>query len=113
MSKDLNSATEHFEKSNAERENLEEMGIISGSLEYNRQLFGKAAKDMLEDFKWLNEHWKEVESQTNNVENDIKELGVLLRDNLDLEVADLDESGSKFFKSVYHNSDRVIRKKRT
>jgi len=68
------------------------------------------------DFEWLNKFWKEevrsnIDSE-HEVYNEVEELGKQLRANLGIEVAELDAHGSKFFKALYNNSPRVIRKKR-
>ncbi len=65
------------------------------------------------DFEWLNNFWKtEVEHIDHNLDKEITELGYLINDKLDIGIASLDASGSRFFKSLYNNSPRVIRKHR-
>ena len=64
------------------------------------------------DFEYLKDLWKQ-ETQIVNEDNlleKIREKGQILRDNLQLEVADMDANASHFFKSVYQNTPRVIRK---
>jgi hypothetical protein len=64
------------------------------------------------DFKWLNDFWtNEVESKISEdtVLDEIQNLGDKLRSNLDIEIAELDATASKFFKSVYNNTPRIIR----
>ena len=64
------------------------------------------------DFKWLNDFWtNEVESKISEdtVLDEIQNLGNKLRSNLDIEIAELDATASKFFKSVYNNTPRIIR----
>ncbi len=62
------------------------------------------------DFEWLTNYWTE---QGHGPATDIAYrntwLGNELRNNLGLEVADLDSNGSKFFKSVYQNMPRSYR----
>jgi hypothetical protein len=42
---------------------------------------------------------------------EIMGLGETLKHECNLEMADLDDEGSKFFKKVYSNTPRVIRKR--
>ena len=66
------------------------------------------------DFEWLNDYWNEIEPKVAmaGLEDSIEELGDKIRSKLGIEIAELDANGSKFFKALYHNSPRVIRKKR-
>lgn len=66
------------------------------------------------DFEWLNSYWNEIESEVAmaGLQDSIEDLGNKLRSELGIEIAELDANGSKFFKALYHNSPRVIRKKR-
>jgi hypothetical protein len=78
------------------------------------------------DFEWLNKFWaEEVAPQFEDILSDnmceytgyawdrnlleerIVELGRELREELDLEIAELDATGSRFFKEVYVNPARV------
>jgi hypothetical protein len=64
------------------------------------------------DFEYLTEHWK---MQHENAEPDVKSayinfLGRELKETLGMEVANLDRAGSKFFKTVYVNVPRSLRK---
>jgi len=77
------------------------------------------------DFEWLNKFWNETIApefenpggelcertgykwDREELERAITEKGQILRDELDLEIADLDERGSRFFKSVYRNPSRM------
>jgi len=78
------------------------------------------------DFEWLNNYWSEQVSpkfedvisddmcertgyawNRSALLDDIKTLGKELREGLGLELADLDETGSRFFKEVYINPARV------
>lgn len=63
------------------------------------------------DFEYLTNYWKEHYSNLTEAPADrIKYFGQELQKNCDLEIADVDNFGSKFFKSVFTNSERVIRK---
>lgn len=66
------------------------------------------------DFKWLTNEWNERYSKVTDemLPYEIMGLGETLRSELGIEIADLDAHGSHFFKSVYNNTPRVIRKKR-
>lgn len=78
------------------------------------------------DFEWLNKYWATEVAPTFSAENpdmmcertgyqwnqsELEEatvgLGRLLREELDLEIADLDKNGSRFFKASYINPARV------
>ena len=63
------------------------------------------------DFTYLNELWKEHETVA--VAEECKELGKKLINEIDLPIAvvPFDSLQSNFFKTVYLNSDRVIRRK--
>jgi hypothetical protein len=63
------------------------------------------------DFNWLNDHWNNKSISENELMESIIGYGDRIRSQLDIEVADLDTSGSKFFKEVYHNTPRVIRER--
>lgn len=64
------------------------------------------------DFDWLTTHWNtnhegaDLEVKTAQ----INFLGNELREKLKLEIANLDPAGSKFFKAVYSNTPRVIKR---
>jgi len=59
------------------------------------------------DFEYLTDYWtKHVEHI--DVEDEIKGIGNNLKQNLDLEIAEMDANASRFFKSVYQNTPRVI-----
>lgn len=65
------------------------------------------------DFNYLTQYWKEeIEPKVKDIDDAIYELGDILRDNLHLEIAEIDVNGSKFFKRVYQNSPRIIGRKR-
>ena len=59
------------------------------------------------DFKWLNEYWAEIKDL--DVEQMIAEYGEVLQEQgLPISKVALDKEQSKFFKTVYVNSDRVL-----
>lgn len=64
------------------------------------------------DFDWLNKRWVEKYSAMTDkmLLHEITSLGNILRDELNLEISELDKDGSKFFKKIYTNSPRVVRK---
>lgn len=64
------------------------------------------------DFEYLSQLWIDESSVVNeeNLLEKIKYYGNELRNKLQIEVADMDENSSKFFKSVYHNMPRTFRK---
>lgn len=65
------------------------------------------------DFEWLtnywNEHYENASSETKTEQ--INFYGKELREKCGIEIANLDAAGSKFFKTVYHNSPRIVRKR--
>jgi hypothetical protein len=65
------------------------------------------------DFDYLTDYWKEkhqgVSADESMSYNNF--LGQELRTKCKLEIADVDPNGSKFFKTVYNNSPRIIRKR--
>jgi hypothetical protein len=65
------------------------------------------------DFEWLTTYWNEHYENATEEEktNQINFYGKELRDKCKLEIANLDSAGSKFFKTVYSNSPRIIRKR--
>ena len=65
------------------------------------------------DFEYLNKLWKENNYGEHNVVDATENLGTLLRNELSIPVSvyPLDKEQSEFFKTVYINSDRVIRNK--
>ena len=65
------------------------------------------------DFEYLTTQWEEKYSKVSPemLPYEIMGLGETLRHELDLEISCLDEAGSKFFKSVYQNTPRIIRRK--
>lgn len=65
------------------------------------------------DFEWLTAHWETNISQLNSeqVMTAIEDYGSTLDSKCGLEIATLNASGSRFFKSVYNNTPRIIRKR--
>jgi hypothetical protein len=65
------------------------------------------------DFDWLTEYWGTTHEQAEPGEMTkyINFLGKELKDKCGLEIANLDSAGSKFFKTVYQNTPRIIRKR--
>lgn len=63
------------------------------------------------DFEWLTDYWNfEHADSLENLESSIKFLGNELRDKLNLEIGNLDKESSIFFKNIFQNSPRGIRK---
>jgi hypothetical protein len=65
------------------------------------------------DFDWLTDYWNTTHEQAEPGEMTkyINFLGKELKDRCGLEIANLDSAGSKFFKTVYQNTPRIIRKR--
>ena len=65
------------------------------------------------DFEWLTNYWNEhYENASSETKTDqINFYGKELREKCGIEIANLDAAGSKFFKTVYHNSPRIVRKR--
>jgi hypothetical protein len=59
------------------------------------------------DFEYLTDYWKKHVEHV-DVEDEIEGIGNNLRQNLDLEIAEMDANASRFFKSVYQNTPRII-----
>lgn len=64
------------------------------------------------DFEYLTNHWNERYAEMTELKanEEVASLGVTLREELGIEVANLDAYSSKFFKQVYENSPRIIRR---
>lgn len=64
------------------------------------------------DFEYLTHRWEEKYSKVTEkmLPYEIMGLGETLRHELGLEISALDKEGSKFFKSVYMNTPRIIRR---
>jgi len=65
------------------------------------------------DFKYLNKLWEESNFHDGNVVDNIADIGTKIRNELDVPLAvdPYNNEQSEFFKTVYINSDRVIRQK--
>ena len=63
------------------------------------------------DFEWLTDQWDKKYSQVIDVNKQVKVLGDELKSRCKLEITDLDASGSQFFKTVFNNSPRIVRKR--
>lgn len=64
------------------------------------------------DFEYLTKYWEEQgHGSSTDTEHYLKWLGDTLLKKCDLEIANLDDAGSKFFKSVYNNTPRILRKR--
>jgi len=63
------------------------------------------------DFEYLTEHWEEKYSKISEdiLVTEIKGLGNALAIELGIEIALLDSDGSRFFKSTYRNTPRIIK----
>lgn len=63
------------------------------------------------DFEYLTQHWEKQHANADPEDTTahINFLGNELRSKLKLEISNLDPAGSKFFKTVYSNTPRVIR----
>jgi len=65
------------------------------------------------DFDYLTDHWNKqyTSIRSKSVLSELHKYVTDLQEKLDLEVSVLDSSGSKFFKRVYKNLPRIIRRK--
>jgi hypothetical protein len=65
------------------------------------------------DFEWLTNEWKNTYSKIEDkmLPYEIMGLGETLKHECKLEMAELDTDSSAFFKAVYNNSPRIIRKR--
>ncbi len=63
------------------------------------------------DFKYLTDYWKDEKVADLDVASELFRYGNNIRSELNLDIADIDALGSKFFKSVYHNTPRIIKKR--
>jgi len=59
------------------------------------------------DFEYLTDYWK-THVEHIDVEDELEGIGNNLRQNLNLEIAEMDANSSQFFKSVYQNTPRII-----
>ena len=64
------------------------------------------------DFEYLATQWEECYSKMSqdDLSTEISKIGHILRQECGLELADLDIDGSRFFKLVYTNTPRIIRR---
>ena len=64
------------------------------------------------DFEYLTELWNDNKSVIKDweLENQIEELGDKLNQNLGLDISNLDRNASKFVKSIYRNTPRIIKR---
>jgi hypothetical protein len=63
------------------------------------------------DFEWLTNYWKEQGyGPATDIDYRVKWLGNELRTQLGIEISDIDSHGSEFFKRVFTNTDRIIRR---
>lgn len=65
------------------------------------------------DFEWLTEYWNT--NYRDKSEDDVRKQLDFYRDELihklELDIADLDHNGSRFFRAIYENSPRIIKKR--
>ena len=59
------------------------------------------------DFEYLTDYWKKNVVGI-DLEDEVEGIGNNLRQNLNLEIAEMDANSSRFFKSVYQNTPRII-----
>jgi len=65
------------------------------------------------DFEWLTDHWNKqhAKSDSKDTTAHLNFLCTELRAKCKLEISNLDPAGSKFFKTVYTNTPRIIRRR--
>jgi hypothetical protein len=65
------------------------------------------------DFDWLTTYWNDHYANATEEEktHQINFYGTELKEKCKIEIANLDPAGSKFFKTVYNNTPRIIRKR--
>ena len=65
------------------------------------------------DFEWLNNFW-ESDVKDLNPEDESQKLGleILKGTGIDIDIEPLSPGQSKFFKKVYHNSERILRRRK-
>ena len=59
------------------------------------------------DFEYLTDYWKKHVEYV-DIDDELEGIGNNLRQNLNLEIADLNANASRFFKSVYQNTPRIL-----
>jgi hypothetical protein len=63
------------------------------------------------DFEYLTQYWEEQGyGSATDVEYRYKWLGTEIKHKCGLEISDIDSDGSKFFKTVYQNTPRIIKR---
>jgi hypothetical protein len=63
------------------------------------------------DFEYLTDYWAKKSEKIADADDALEEVGyfgMVLRESLDLELAEIDANGSRFFKQVYENTPRII-----
>jgi len=66
------------------------------------------------DFQWLNKYFaSEVQPKikVGELDAEMKRLGDILREELELPIGELDANGSRFFKETFNNPRRNMRRK--
>jgi hypothetical protein len=65
------------------------------------------------DFEYLTAHWERqhANAEPEAITAHLNFLGKELQEKCNIEIANLDPAGSKFFKATYTNSPRIIRKR--
>jgi hypothetical protein len=68
---------------------------------------------LVRDFDWLTEQWNNKYNTVSDemLPYEISSLGHTIRNECGLEISDIDTYGSAFFKQVYNNTPRIIRKR--
>jgi hypothetical protein len=63
------------------------------------------------DFEYLTRYWEEQGyGSATDVDYRYKWLGTEIKHKCGLEISDIDSDGSKFFKTVYQNTPRIIKR---
>ncbi len=62
------------------------------------------------DFDYLTNYWKEKHEDKTDPDDYSVWLSSQLKTELDLEISNIDKEGSKFFKRVYTNTDRILKR---
>lgn len=67
---------------------------------------------LVRDFDWLTNEWEKTYSKVEQdmLPYEVSGLGHTLRTKCGLEIADIDPHGSAFFKQVYNNTPRILRR---
>jgi hypothetical protein len=64
------------------------------------------------DFEYLTEQWQKIYSR-NDTKQELDRLETVLQDTLGLEISTLNSHGSQFFKRVYENSSRTLKRRKS